>query len=96
MGVLNGAEGMSQMMQRIVQKVSNARTKPVALEVKNSVMESDDENNGQYKAYKQLSEETRCKAHHSHCYVTRKGGSDNHYRLSHQEMTLWAKKMVSY
>lgn len=37
MGVLNGAEGMSQMMQRIVQKASNARTKPVALEVKNSV-----------------------------------------------------------
>ncbi|KAF8548632.1 hypothetical protein OG21DRAFT_1387956, partial [Imleria badia] len=31
--------------------------------------------------------------HHGHCHVSRKGGSDNHYRLSQQEMTLWAKKM---
>lgn len=57
---------------------------------------SDDENNAQYTAYKQLSEETRCEAHHSHCHITRQGGSDNHYRFSHQEMTLWAKKMVSF
>lgn len=57
--------------------------------------ESDGENDTQYTVYKQLSEETQCKAHHGHCHVTRQGGSDNHYRLSHQEMTLWAKKMVS-
>ena len=59
-------------------------------------MESDNEHSAQYSAYKQLEEATRCEAHHGHCHVSRKGGSDNHYRLSHQEMTLWAKKMVSY
>ena len=59
-------------------------------------VESDDEHSVQYSAYKQLEEATRCEAHHGHCNVSRKGGSDNHYRLSHQEMTLWAKKMVSY
>ena len=59
-------------------------------------MESDNENNGQYVAYKQLSEETQCEAHHGHCHITHQGGSDSHYRLLHQEMTLWAKKMVSF
>jgi hypothetical protein len=59
------------------------------------IPESEGENDAQYTAYKQLSEETRCEAHHGHCHVTRQGGSDNHHRLSHQEMTLWAKKMVS-
>jgi len=59
-------------------------------------VESDDENNAQYAAFKQLEIETQCEAHHGHCYISRDGGSDNHRRLSHQEMTLWAKKMVSY
>jgi hypothetical protein len=116
-GALNREEGLEEMMRRICQKANNARTKPVALEVKNTAVsaskkpkskgkhtwkddippaETDDENNVQYAAYKQLEEATQCEAHHGHCYITRKGGSDNHYRLSHQEMTLWAKKMVGY
>lgn len=37
-GVLNGVEGFSGMMQRLVQKASNARTKAVALEVKNAAV----------------------------------------------------------
>jgi hypothetical protein len=38
MGVLNGVDGLTGMMQRIAQKASNARTKPVTLEVKNTAV----------------------------------------------------------
>jgi len=55
-----------------------------------------DENNVQYIGYKQLSEETQYEAHHGHCHITHQGGSDHHYHLSHQEMTLWAKKIVKF
>ena len=37
-GILNGVEGLEGMMVRIVQKVYNARTKAVALEVKNTAV----------------------------------------------------------
>jgi hypothetical protein len=39
-GILNGVEGLSGMMQRLVQKANNARTKAVALEVKNTAVSS--------------------------------------------------------
>ncbi|EGO04151.1 hypothetical protein SERLA73DRAFT_148783 [Serpula lacrymans var. lacrymans S7.3] len=31
--------------------------------------------------------------HHGHCFIDRKHGMDNHRRLSHEKMTLWAKKI---
>ena len=37
-GVLNGDEGLEEVLRRICQKATNARTKPVALEVKNMVV----------------------------------------------------------
>jgi hypothetical protein len=38
--VLNGAEGLEGVMQRICQKAFNARTKSVGLEVKNTAVSS--------------------------------------------------------
>ncbi|KAF8872379.1 hypothetical protein BD779DRAFT_1382497, partial [Infundibulicybe gibba] len=32
--------------------------------------------------------------HKGHCYVDRTSGHDNHRRLNHPEMTLWAKKIA--
>ena len=49
----------------------------------------------QLKAYKQLEGHTRCELHRGHCFVDRTSGYDNHRRLDHAEMTLWAKKIVS-
>ena len=37
-GVLNGVEGLKDMMMRVVQKALNTRTKAVALEVKNTAV----------------------------------------------------------
>ena len=37
-GVLNGVEGFGGMMQWLVQKANNARTKALALEVKNAAV----------------------------------------------------------
>ena len=37
-GILDGAEGLGALMQRLVQKANNARTKAVALEVKNKAV----------------------------------------------------------
>jgi hypothetical protein len=37
-GVLNSVEGLKDMMMRVVQKALNARTKAVALEVKNTAV----------------------------------------------------------
>ncbi|KAF9224702.1 hypothetical protein BS17DRAFT_702201, partial [Gyrodon lividus] len=34
--------------------------------------------------------------HKGHCYITCMGGSNNHHRLLHQEMSVWAKKMACY
>ena len=39
-GALNSAEGLGALMQRLVQKVNNARTKVVSLEVKNMAVSS--------------------------------------------------------
>ena len=36
--VLNGVEGLEEVMRRVFQKASNARTKPVGLEVKNTAV----------------------------------------------------------
>ena len=36
--ILSGVEGLGSMMQRLVQKANNARTKAVALEVKNTAV----------------------------------------------------------
>jgi hypothetical protein len=38
--ILNGAEGLEAIMQRICQKAFNARTKSVGLEVKNTAVSS--------------------------------------------------------
>jgi hypothetical protein len=48
----------------------------------------------QYYAYKQLKAALKCEAHRGHCFVDCSGGCDNHRRLDHQEMTMWAKKIV--
>jgi hypothetical protein len=48
----------------------------------------------QLRAYKQLEVTVRCEMHHGHCFVDRSNGADNHCRLDHAEMTLWAKKTV--
>jgi Tfp pilus assembly protein PilZ len=39
-GALNSVEGLGAMMQRLVQKANNARTKAVSLEVKNTAVSS--------------------------------------------------------
>jgi len=54
-----------------------------------------DEDTTQLKAYKQLESQIRCELHCGHCFVDRTSGYDNHRRLNHAEMTLWAKKIVS-
>ena len=57
---------------------------------------ADSEVKDQYSAYKLLEASIRCEAHRGHCYIEDVGGRDDHRRLSHQEMTLWAKSIVSY
>ena len=37
----------------------------------------------------------RCETHRGHYFVDCTNGVDTHRRLSHVEMTLWAKKIVS-
>ncbi|KAG1717969.1 hypothetical protein EDB19DRAFT_1838835 [Suillus lakei] len=54
---------------------------------------SSDEDVTQLKAYKQLESQIRCELHHGHCFVDCTSGYDNHRRLDHAEMTLWAKKI---
>ena len=49
----------------------------------------------QLKAYNQLECTIRCEAHCGHCYIDRVNGLDNHRRLDHAQMSLWAKKIVS-
>lgn len=56
----------------------------------------DGETATQLKAYKQLESTIRCELHRGHCYIDHTSGHDNHRRLDHSEMTLWAKKIVSY
>ncbi|KAG2140763.1 hypothetical protein BD769DRAFT_1333934, partial [Suillus cothurnatus] len=104
---LNDAEAFSITMDRLCHKASNARTQVVALEVKNAITTkpkkrtceddvppaSSDEHPTQLKAYKQLESQIRCELHHGHCFIDRTSGYDNHHRLDHAEMTLWAKKI---
>ncbi|KAG1746510.1 hypothetical protein EDB19DRAFT_1631718 [Suillus lakei] len=111
---LNDAEAFSIAMDHLCHKAFNARTRVVALEVKNAAVKqttttkakkrtraddippaSSDEDVTQLKAYKQLESQIRCELHHGHCFVDRTSGYDNHRRLDHAEMTLWAKKIVS-
>ncbi|EGO04813.1 hypothetical protein SERLA73DRAFT_149175 [Serpula lacrymans var. lacrymans S7.3] len=47
----------------------------------------------QLKAFKILEMSIQCKMQHGHCFINRKHGMDNHCRLSHKEMTLWAKQI---
>lgn len=54
-----------------------------------------DETPTQLKSYKLLESTIRCELHHGHCFVDRTSSHDNHCRLDHSEMTLWAKKIVS-
>jgi len=56
--------------------------------------ELDGEQSSQLKSYKMLESTLRCETHSGHCFVTRQGGVDNHYRVDHSEMALWSKKMV--
>ncbi|KAM6501941.1 hypothetical protein JOM56_001918 [Amanita muscaria] len=58
-----------------------------------SVDHVDSETSTQFKSFEQLEAATRCESHHGHCFVSRTGGFDNHHRLDHSEMTLWAKKI---
>ncbi|KAM6497032.1 hypothetical protein JOM56_007505 [Amanita muscaria] len=58
-----------------------------------SVDHVDSETSTQFKSFEQLEAATRCELHHGHCFVSRTGGFDNHRRLDHSEMTLWAKKI---
>ncbi|KAI9452633.1 hypothetical protein BJY52DRAFT_1226005 [Lactarius psammicola] len=44
-------------------------------------------------AFKELDNALKCEAHGGHCFVDRTGGRDNHQRLDHKIMSLWAKKM---
>ena len=53
------------------------------------------DNSTQHKAYNQLERATQCEAHRGHCFIDRVNGLDNHRRLDHAQMTLWAKKIVS-
>ena len=46
----------------------------------------------QLKLYKQLESAIQCELHHRHCFVDGTSGHNNHCHLSHEEMTLWAKK----
>jgi len=49
----------------------------------------------QMRAFKQLETALNCEAHRGHCVVDHSGGRDNHRRLSHGDMSLWAKQIVS-
>ncbi|KAG2090411.1 hypothetical protein BD769DRAFT_1679693 [Suillus cothurnatus] len=55
---------------------------------------SSDKHPTQLKAYKQLESQIRCELHHGHCFIDRTSGYDDHCRLDHAEMTLWAKKIA--
>ena len=48
-------------------------------------------------SYQLLENETKCEAHHGHCFVDRpkNGGHETHRRLSFEELEFWAKKIVS-
>ncbi|KAG1811050.1 hypothetical protein EV424DRAFT_1327815 [Suillus variegatus] len=108
---LNNAEAFGIAMDQLCHKVSNARTRVVALEVKNAAAKQtttkakkrtreDDippaieEDSTQLKAYKQLECHIRCELHRGHCFIDRTSGYDDHHRLDHAEMTLWAKKII--
>ncbi|KAF8890354.1 hypothetical protein BD779DRAFT_1671320 [Infundibulicybe gibba] len=56
--------------------------------------DADEESGPQLKAYKQLEQQIKCELHQGHCFVDRPAGYDNHRRLSHAEMTLWAKMIA--
>lgn len=47
-------------------------------------------------AYKQLEQAIQCEPHHGHCFISHAEGHDNHHHLSHAEMTLQAKTIVSF
>ncbi|KAI0076414.1 hypothetical protein K474DRAFT_1755891 [Panus rudis PR-1116 ss-1] len=47
----------------------------------------------QLNAFKDLSRHTQCDKHQGHCAPVSVGGIETHRRLSHEEMTLWAKKI---
>lgn len=68
-----------------------------AREDSDSDVAPDDNNEAdtQLKAYKRLEPAVRCEAHQGHCFIDRTGSQENHRRLTHGEMTLWAKKIVS-
>jgi hypothetical protein len=78
-------------------KVKQITTKPKKRTREDDVPPaSSDEHPTQLKAYKQLESQIRCKLHHGHCFIDCTSGYDNHRRLDHAEMTLWAKKIVSF
>jgi len=83
------------------------KTKPMSQEKKRTSQEKkrkheDDEPNpagkdvhGQSDIFKKLEFMTHCKDHEGlHC-INMSGGLDNHNTLSHANLTLWAKKIVS-
>ncbi|KAG1796097.1 hypothetical protein EV424DRAFT_1353305 [Suillus variegatus] len=80
---LNDAEAFSIAMDRLCHKVSNARTRVVALEVKNAAVKQ----TTTAKAKKRTRTDDIPPA------SNRTSGYDNHRRLDHAEMTLWAKKI---
>ncbi|KAG1777587.1 hypothetical protein EV702DRAFT_945908, partial [Suillus placidus] len=85
--------------QVVALEVKNAAKQTIATKAKKRTRKDDippassDENPTQLKAYKQLESQIRCELHHGHCFVNCTSGYDNHCRLDHAEMTLWAKKI---
>ncbi|KAI0685878.1 hypothetical protein C8T65DRAFT_701336 [Cerioporus squamosus] len=79
---VSSAQDFKVAMGLVRTKALAARSKAVAVEVRNTLA-----------SYRQLEAHVRCKAHHGHCFISRGDGSDNHHRLDHRQMSLWATKM---
>ncbi|KAH9161479.1 hypothetical protein EDB89DRAFT_1913865 [Lactarius sanguifluus] len=48
-----------------------------------------------HQAFKELDIKLKCEAHKGHCFVDRSGGCDNHKRLDHRDLTVWAQQIAS-
>ncbi|KAH9025883.1 hypothetical protein EDB85DRAFT_2149506 [Lactarius pseudohatsudake] len=48
-----------------------------------------------HQAFKELDITLKREAHKGHCFVDRSGGRDNHKRLDHRDLTVWAQQIAS-
>ncbi|KAH9166184.1 hypothetical protein EDB89DRAFT_1910890 [Lactarius sanguifluus] len=48
-----------------------------------------------HQAFKELDIKLKCEAHKGHCFVDHSGGCDNHKRLDHRDLTVWAQQIAS-